>query len=190
MDESINQAQSVSESLVEHAEAAVELWDRQPGESKQWFLRFQRYYLYRGLARSVRRAYIAFVKENYPSKAEDEIALNAAYNHWLGAAKEYRWRVRAEAWDEHRNEELQKEVLDASRFLMENARAAAQALIDALVSPRLQVIAANSILDRIGVPTVSRQELLNVQVPVSADDLAKVKEIVQEWEQSTRAKSG
>jgi hypothetical protein len=174
----------------EREENVSDLWDRQPGEPKRWFLRFQRYYLYRGLARSVRRAYAAFLQENYPSKADDLLASGQAYHVWLQAAKEFSWRQRAEAWDEYRNDELRREVLQASRFLMENALKAVEALVNALVSPRLTVVAANSILDRVGLPSVSRQELLSAQLPVSADDLGQMKDVVRAWEQSTLEKSG
>lgn len=179
---------SVSESI--HEEKSREAWDRLPGEPRNWFLRFQRYFLYRGLARSVRRAYAAFVQENYPTKAEDVLASGRGYNAWLQHAKEYRWKQRAEAWDEQRNYELRATVLEASRFLMENTMNATIALVKALESPRLTVVAANSILDRAGLPSVSKMELLNMQTELSADDLAKVKDIVSEWEKSTFEASG
>lgn len=161
----------------------VELWERQPGEPKHWYLRFLRYYLYRGLARSVRRAYVAFVKENYPGKAEDIIVRGRSYGQWLKAAKRYGWRERAEAWDMYRNNELRREVLEASRFLMEHARDAAETLVESFKNPRLAVSAANSVLDRAGLPAVSRQELVDYQVQLSADELAKIKNEVKNWEE-------
>lgn len=176
--------------IVSENEDGLEIWDKQKGESKMWFLRFQRYYLYRGLARSVRRAYSAFLQENYPTKFEDIIIAGKGYTTWLRAARKYNWKARAEAWDEMRNEELRKGILEASRFLMDNAMSAAEALVEALTSARLQVTAANSILDRVGLPSVSRQELLNVNVPVTADELAQMKEAVKEWEKSTYEESG
>jgi hypothetical protein len=177
------------ESGLEHEEVVRELWDRRLDEPKQWFLRFQRYYLYRGLGRSVRRAYNAFAQENYPSKAEDMMQSSAGYGVWLKRAQDYDWKIRAEAWDESRNEELHRSVLEASRYLMDNSMKAAEALVKALESARLQVVAANSILDRVGLPSVSKQELLNANLSVSADDLSKMQDAVKAWEQATVSKS-
>jgi hypothetical protein len=160
----------------------IELWDKQPGEAKQWFLRFQRYYLYRGLARSVRRAYIAFMTENFPDKAEDLIVAGRSYMQWLEAAKKFNWKTRAEAWDESRNHSLQLEVQEASKFLMQNTLKAAESLVGSLSNPRVAVAAANSILDRTGLPTLSKLEVAGIQSAVSADELAKVKEAVTKWE--------
>jgi hypothetical protein len=175
----------VAEIGVSREETGQEVWLRQPNEPKKWFLRFERYYLYAGLSRTIRKAYAAAMQEQYPKTYSDILAAGRGFQSWLAAAKEYRWKDRADAWDEAQNEEMRLEVLRASRFLMSKAMDAAEALIDALSNPRLQVSAANAILNRIGMPEVTKQELLDVQVPVSADELARVKDAVKKWEEST-----
>jgi hypothetical protein len=174
----------MAEESLRIVEQENEIWDRQENEPSLWFMRFQRYYLYRGLARSIRRAWYAFVQENYPTKADSIMASRRGFQTWMKVARDFNWKDRSDAYDVSRNEELHKTVLQASRFLMDESMSAAEALVAALVNPRLSVAAANAILDRVGLPSVSKQELLNANLDFTADEMAKVNKAVKAWELS------
>lgn len=85
-----------------------EIWDRQPGETAQWYNRFTRYRLM-GLSRSIRKVF----------EAENRRSKNLPGN-WLRVAEKWNWRERAEAWDfaeiemqRVKNEEILRNELQA-----------------------------------------------------------------------------
>ena len=70
-----------------------EPWERQPGEPNRWYARFERYRL-AGPSRSLLGTVSA-------EKAEQGQKIpNGIPGAWSRAAGQWRWRERAEAWDE------------------------------------------------------------------------------------------
>ena len=176
--------------MIDEETTELQPWDLKPGEPRVWFLRFQRYYLYRGLARSLRKAFATFLQENYPDQWEDRFAVLKGFKQWQAMASRWQWQERAMKWDQSRNKEV-LDVVEASRqFLKEHSINAAQALVEALDNGRLQVAAANSILDRAGIPPVQRIESYNENVELTADDLASAQEEVDKWKQSKSSENG
>ncbi len=190
MSDEIENTKEINEEDLTPDRHELKSWDRRTGEPKLWFLRFQRYYLYRGLARSLRRAFAAFLRENFPEddKWQEMYSMLTGFGTWRAMATQWEWEARANAWDEERNEEILGTVEQARMFLKEHAIDAAEALLVALSSPRLTVAAANAILDRAGIPAVQKLENLNANVPVTADDLSSAQEEIERWkaEQQTR----
>jgi hypothetical protein len=86
-------------------------------------------------------------------------------------ARLWRWQERAGAWDESERLRLEARVRAALDDLMEAAPEAVQALVDSLADPRERVRAANSILDRAGLPVTIRQETYDRKPPRSAREL-------------------
>lgn len=82
-------------------------WLQQPGETTQWYERFQRYYQAGG-DRSIRSIYIRWRREQDSVRAElsgePTRPLSATLTvpgSWQKATKRYRWVERADAWDRH-----------------------------------------------------------------------------------------
>ncbi len=67
-------------------------WDRQPGESMRWFVRFESFRL-----AGPRRALLPVV--NTERSAARKGALRSVPPSWRGAVARWNWRARAEAWD-------------------------------------------------------------------------------------------
>jgi hypothetical protein len=78
---------------------AVDLWERQPGETSK---RYARFLAFRdlGLTRTL-------------AKASDELALS--YSHVRAMAAEYRWQDRAAAWDSHQQRQYVAEMEEERR---------------------------------------------------------------------------
>lgn len=77
-------------------------WDRLPEEPNLWFDRFMRFRLM-GVRRSVRAVYLREFSQKADEGGEKPPAA------WYEAAKEWRWRERAEAWDETERERIRQE---------------------------------------------------------------------------------
>ena len=71
-----------------------EPWEQQPGEPNRWYARFERYRL-AGPSRSLLGAVNA---ERQQRGACQSKSIPQA---WAKNARQWRWRERAEAWDEH-----------------------------------------------------------------------------------------
>jgi len=84
-------------------------WDRQPGEPALWFGRFDRLYRPLGTERSLLATYNAWRKE------VGKGASTSVANAWLLRSKEWRWRERAEAWDEAERQERHQAEREAAR---------------------------------------------------------------------------
>jgi hypothetical protein len=159
-------------------------WDRLPDEPLQWYRRFERYYLLHGLVRSVRRAYVYFLKETDPDKYEEVRQRSSpTLNTWNRAAFQWKWEERADAWDAERNDELRRKVQEGSLSLKDLTLDAIEALHQALTNPRLCVSAAREILDRAGLPSVSKIEMSG-RTSISADELATAAQELQRWQEA------
>lgn len=159
-------------------------WDRLPDEPIQWYRRFERYYLLHGLIRSVRRAYVYFLKETDPVKYEEvQQRASPTLNTWNAAAIKWKWESRADAWDAERNDELRRKVQEGSLSLKDLTLDAISALQQALTNPRLCVSAAREILDRAGLPSVSKIEMSG-KTSISADELAMASQELRKWQEA------
>jgi hypothetical protein len=79
----------------------AEPWDRQPGEPNLWFSRFERYRL-AGPGRSLTGIWTAEQAEKGVNRR------TKVPGAWDRAAARWRWRQRAEAWDEHERQKARE----------------------------------------------------------------------------------
>jgi hypothetical protein len=73
-------------------------WERQPGESAKWFMRFRRY-LMLGPKRSVNAVFEAEQREK-AVRARGKIS-----TCWYNASRRYQWEARADAWDAEQSQQ-------------------------------------------------------------------------------------
>jgi hypothetical protein len=76
-------------------------WDRIPEENSRWYGRFEEYRLM-GPDRSVLEIYNRWRERN------GKIRTNTQPKSWSVKCTEYKWRARAEAWDESEREEFRQ----------------------------------------------------------------------------------
>lgn len=90
-------------------------WDRQPGEPALWFGRFDTFYRPLGPERSLRAAYTAWQAQRSGSQKAPKSPGISVSRSWRNAAEQWRWRVRAEAWDAAERERLRAEEEEERR---------------------------------------------------------------------------
>jgi hypothetical protein len=73
---------------------SAEPWEQQPGESNRWYARFERFRL-AGPSRSLLGAV------NSERQESGKRSTRSVSQAWAKAARQWRWRARAEAWDAH-----------------------------------------------------------------------------------------
>lgn len=78
----------------------MSLWDRQEGESNLWYDRFERFRLM-GPHRSLLALYNDEMRDRAKEKDQPFKRKQAVSRPWHDKMVEFRWRERAEAWDEH-----------------------------------------------------------------------------------------
>lgn len=156
-------------------------WQRIENEPKRWYTIFMKYYLGGGFQRSVRAAWLGFLEENEPEKLEQALQTRGVPKSWHAIAARWDWQGRADAWEAHQSDLSLAAVEAASRMLRENAPAAVDALVGALTSDKQAVRAAAEILNRGGLPAVSKQEV-DQTVILSNDDMAEAQKELEEWE--------
>jgi hypothetical protein len=160
-------------------------WDRFPDEPVEWYSIFKDYYLVLGSQRSVRLAFEFYIRVNNPSHYQDVDPNDIKYvpAHWNQTAAQFSWAERAIAFDQESTPDFSEiYVQTALEYLREHAMSAAQALVAALKNDRTRVQAANSILNRAGVPEVS-EILFKAGVVITSDDMASATDKVKEWRQ-------
>ncbi len=165
-------------------------WDPREGEPLEWYRIFKDYYLPLGNQRSLRNAFEFFVRVEQPSHYADVSPddIRFAPQHWNTFAAQWEWAKRAMAYDEGVHPDFTAlYVTTALGYLQEHAKSAAEALVQALNNDRTRVQAANSILNRAGVPEVS-EVLLKGSLGITSDDMAAASEKVEKWK--TQNKSG
>jgi hypothetical protein len=169
-------------------EPEVRPWEQvaeEPDEQYKWF---SQYYLPLGFQRTIRGAYSTYViNENPPGKAR--LGKGGEGHTWYKAAEDWEWGRRARAYDEAMGREAEAVVKQAVLKLKTSTVQAVDTLIKNLESPRNAVAAANSILDRGGVPAKSTSEVLQT-VHVTADEMAQAVKEVTEWENQIADSSG
>jgi hypothetical protein len=158
-------------------------WDPLPDEPEVWYKIFREYYLPLGEQRSIRNAFEFYIRVEKPKQYEhlDPENLTQVPQHWAEYAHQFRWAERAIEYDKEKIPDLGSlYVQQVLGFLSANAMSAAEALVKALNSDRTRVQAANSILNRIGVPEASE---VNVRtgITITSDDMAAAKTKAEEW---------
>lgn len=167
----------------EIVEVVRQPWDRLEKEPPDWYHIFKDYYLILGEARSIRNAFEFYLRVEAPNQYKDTDPDNIKYipEHWAEMANKFQWASRAMAFEESvRNDFSQLYVNIALNYLREHAMDAAQALVQALGNDRTRVQAANSILNRAGVPE-STEVLIRAGVVITSDDMQAAREKVDEW---------
>lgn len=162
-------------------------WWPQPSEPSMWYYRFERFYLMQGPTRSIQSSYRLWVLSE--GKTLGSKALKDVSNAWLENTRRYNWQGRAMDYDGEINRRILLKVEAASRRLRDAAPLAVEALINSLGVPRYAVQAAKEILDRAGLPAVTRQEI-RTQVAFSTEDLEQAREEVESWEKTILGESG
>ena len=159
----------------------INSWDRQPREPVRWYDIFVRYYLASGLSRTVRVAFLAYVKDTKPEAFMEAQSRRGAPGQWMTMADRWHWRERAAAWEQSQTDLAMATIEQAARKLRLLTVNAVDALEIYLTSQRLGVQAAKEILDRGGLPATTRVESDNVH-RFTADDLAKARDELKEWQ--------
>lgn len=164
------------------------VWLQEAEEPTLWYRRFMAYYLPLGPSRNLTRAYLKYLTAECPEIAIQKKAsrgyINAAAS-WSEKAREWHWRMRAEAFDLYTSSENFSYVDKARDILLQGTEAAARALIESLKSPRLAVAAAKEILDRGGLPGTHLVGVGRIE-PYTADDLHRAEQDVANWEKQIR----
>lgn len=156
-------------------------WQRMENEPKRWYNIFMKYYLGGGFQRSVRAAWLSFLEENEPDKLDRALQTRGVPKNWHAIAARWDWHERADAWEVHQSDLSMAAVEAASRMLRQNAPTAVAALVDALDRDKEAVRAAAEILNRGGLPAVSKQEV-DQTVQLSSDDMKAAQKELEEWE--------
>ena len=94
-------------------------WDREDGEPALWFGRFDKFYRPLGSERSLDAAYRVYLD----SSKKGQSAAERPPNSWFNNAKAWRWKERAEAWDETIRQERLAVEAEARRQAQQDATA-------------------------------------------------------------------
>jgi len=153
-------------------------WERVEGETGEWYHRFSSYFLLMGPARTMQRAYNAFMAIENPGVEHNKVTIPSS---WREESVTRDWFGRADAFDaklfqEDGSVELARTQLKKAAF------EATIALIEALTNPRYAVAAAKEILDRAGIPAT--QTHLIKTTPFTADEMAAASKELEAWEQN------
>lgn len=153
-------------------------WDQQPGEPALWFGRFIVYLKLKN--RSINEAFRLGARKNTRRKKSAKVSKSqqrargreaVASRRWLDMAREWKWEERAIIYDQNLRREQEKRTeqarADALAELTAQAKRAASRLGEVLngkaegdpSSVAQARLAANDILDRIGVPRTSRSQV-------------------------------
>ena len=165
-------------------------WDAREGEPSLWYRIFKDYYLPLGNRRSLRTAFEFYLRVERPVEyeQEDPSRISRIPSNWAKASSEWEWASRAMAYDQEQMPDFAAQyILQTLEYLRSNGLAAGMALVKALNSERTRVPAANSILNRIGVPETSNVSLI-AGVSITSDDMAAAASKVDEWK--TRRQTG
>src|SRR6516165_7624450 len=115
-------------------------WERQPGEPNRWFSRFECYRL-AGPGRSLQGAVNA---EKAQEGKKRHVNIPGA---WSRAAIRWRWRQRAEAWDEHERQKARethaREIAEMNARHIQEAKALQAKAIERLKSLELTDVSAS-----------------------------------------------
>lgn len=164
------------------------VWERLQGEPERWHTIFVKYYLAQGPGRSLRVAYLNFIRDTRPDVDTFLLSSKTPYP-WVNVALKWQWFDRAKAWETEQSRLAMASVEHASRKLRELSLRAVETLELNLLSTRLGVQAAKEILDRAGLPAVTRVESANT-ISFTADELAKARQEAEEWEKMNRKENG
>jgi hypothetical protein len=171
----------------------TELWNRQKGEPNLWFARFERYRLL-GPSRSLLGTLNAErTDQGLARKARVPGAWNRAFEGW-------RWRDRAEAWDEHERHKAKaarvREVEEMNRRHIQEAQALQNKALQRLKDLNLDDLSSTDVLRYLmdatklertarGVPETIEERRLTGQgggaVVFSLEEALKADAELEEW---------
>lgn len=165
-------------------------WDQREGEPEVWYSIFRTYYLPLGPRRSLRRAFELYLRSEKPERYKelDPDGVTKAPQHWNPKSRDWDWPLRARMYDAEQLDVTSAQIEHVLTYLRDNSINAAQALVDALQNPRTQVQAANSILNRSGVPETTEIKI-NGGTSITSDEMAAAEEKVRQWKSSTNENS-
>ena len=152
-------------------------WLPLEGETELWHQRFVRYYLSQGLNRTVAGAYRVFCRAE---GRELKYSTHGCPTNWTDMARLHEWPERARAYDRHVSAIVNDQITRASLLLKLIAPEAVIALRMGLQSPRNSVNAAREILDRAGLPAVTKT-ILEDGSSISSDEMAAATKDLQDW---------
>lgn len=175
-------------------------WQRKEDEPNLWFQRFE-FFLRQGPDRSLLGTVKAWEStkannDQKPRKVQKRQTRIYVPGSWRDAAEKWNWIERAAAYDRFQSDRLNNAQEDAAqkaiKILKENAEKAAKTIVRGLEDPEIrsgedktiiipaimkyQQDAAEAILDRVGVPRATRQEIdlgnqkVKGYVEISPDD--------------------
>jgi hypothetical protein len=125
------------------SETSSEPWDRQPGEPNLWYSRFERYRL-----AGPNRSLLGTVNGERSDKGATRKA--KVPGSWNRAFAQWRWRQRAEAWDEHERRMAQaarvQEIDEMNRRHIQEAQALQSKALQRLRSLDLDDLSAPDVL--------------------------------------------
>jgi len=95
---------------------ATDAWSRLPDEPAMWYQRFDEFYRVLGHGRSILAAYNAW-QSAQDDASQRKIPAKAPHPGWGSNSRKWRWKQRAEAWDEQqRNIRYADEVVTRERI--------------------------------------------------------------------------
>ena len=159
------------------------LFEQLEDEPTEWYDRFMDYFVALGSARTFRTAYLL-----HNECMGDKAGHSPSYNKWREAARDYRWKVRAAAYDHELQLNAARQVEKARGLLMQASVKAVEALEDSLDDPKHRVAASKAILDRAGLP--SAKEVKHSVESFSADELSQAAEEIEAWENQMNGSNG
>lgn len=118
-------------------------WDKLPAEPSLWYDRFDRFYRALGPARSIKESY----RRYYNDKHGIDPDRNSAAPDWYGIADQWKWKERAESWDEDVRQEIHLQERDAIKEMTKKQTDAAHAIWLHALDDILKMFEANTKVD-------------------------------------------
>jgi hypothetical protein len=179
-----------------------EPWEQQPGEANRWYARFERY----RLAGPTRSLLGILNLERQQRGAKKAKSLPQA---WAHNAKHWRWRERAEAWDDQERQQARAahaaEVKEMNHRHMQEARALQSKAVQRLKALEPEQLSATEVLrfciesaklerTALGEPeTIGEQRLTGTgggAVAFTLEDAVRADQELEAWEHERRATPG
>jgi hypothetical protein len=180
----------------------LEVWERQPGEPNRWFARFEAYRLL-GPSRSLLGAV------NDDRRQRSGARARSVPQAWAKNAKAWRWRERAEAWDDSQRraaraarekeiDEMNHRQVQEARALQSVATQRLRSLDRELLSPAdvLRYFTESARLERLalgvsaGTPEQQPAASTGSGVTFSIEDAVRTDRELEAWERDQLHRSG
>lgn len=152
-------ADGMSVDLVPFDEAEYYPWERQPGEPNIWYQRFFLYYIPQGSRRAITEAY-----HRWRLAEKEERTFVSAPPNWDTKAYEWRWKLRAEAYDEYIRLEEQEKWERRQRALREREWAVSSSMLD-VAQTMLENVQGKTSKDEAAAPQAQKTQVTSGRVP-------------------------